>query len=175
MDVSEGFQKKIVQALEAAFQAIGLCKLEMESNQIEEMIQSHVGDTRLDIIEASMGLPDIAGEVSVEKPLPISAKKMVMIEAIERVPNLEDVYRLKRYAEILAPDYVFLVTKERFAGQLRGFLEEHPHILQFLIKSTTTVSGAREITVGHLDENGELTIDTEISPGDPFNPKKMWS
>ncbi|TFF91466.1 hypothetical protein EU545_04005 [Candidatus Thorarchaeota archaeon] len=174
MDVSEDFQRTIIQALEEAFQAIGSCSLELNPGDIREMIQDHVGVTGMDIIEASRGMPDIAGEVGVERPLPASNKKMVMIEAVDRAPNLEDVYRLKRYAEILAPDYAFLVAKQRFDGQLREYLEDHPRILQFLIKGTTTVSGAREITVGHVDEKGQFVIDTEVSPGNPFDPKKMW-
>ncbi|MBD3406058.1 MAG: hypothetical protein GF411_08040 [Candidatus Lokiarchaeota archaeon] len=161
--------------LETCFSQVGECTTYIASEEIIQVVKDKVGDDATRIIESWERLPDMVGLAKIQKPLSSASARLVLVEILDEAPQLQDIYRMKRYSETLTPEYSFLIIKIDFDKQIREFLEDHPHMLMFLTKESRLLSGTKPITVLRLNDMGGLDRDEELSPADPFDPKHMWS
>ncbi|TXT56447.1 MAG: hypothetical protein BAJATHORv1_20036 [Candidatus Thorarchaeota archaeon] len=175
MNADEKELEQIGTELEMRFSEVGECTTFTAPEEIIKVVKDKVGDDATRIIESWDRLPDMVGLAQIQKPLSSASKRLVLVEVIDALPQLQDIYRMKRYSETLTPEYSFLVIKKDFDKQIREFLEDHPHMLMFLTKESRLMSGTKPITVLHLNDMGSLERDEELSSADPFDPKHMWS
>lgn len=164
----------IKQELEKKYQPVGSCSLESNLESIRNLIDDLIDKSALHVVETWESLPDLIGHVKIQKPLPIREDKIVVARIVEGIPELKDIYTLKRYSEVLSPHYSVLITKSPFDNQTREYLENHPHILHFLRKASMALSAAVPIVVMTWDNEGVLKMDRVVTSKDPFDPKHMW-
>lgn len=173
--VDEKILEKTTAQLVSLYSSVGQAKLEHKSKQVEITVKSLINENAKNVLKMWDVHPSIAGTVKVEKPLPVASDRSVIAVVIEGCPSISDVYDLKSYAEVITPDYAFLISTKPFEEDLHVYLEEELHILKYLTKGTSILSGTKPIIILYRDKSGELTIDKELSVGDPFDPRHMWS
>ncbi len=166
--------KRVEAQLKKSFEAVGSCELYTHPDVIREKVREAAKELAKPVIESWEQYPEIVGEVSIEKPLPSASKRTVLVEIVSNRPTLKEVYRLKRYAEVITPDYAFIISEEPFDNDTKIFLRENIHVLKYLIEGTTAFSGSKPIVALSL-ENDVLVRDENMSPADPFDPKHMWT
>ncbi len=179
--ISEGFEvntnqdiEPIKQELEKRFEAVGSCSLVAEQTSIKKITNELIDQSAMHVVAAWESLPDIIGHVKIQKPLPIREEKTVVARVVDGVPELKDIYTLKRYSEVLSPNYAFLITKKPFDDLTRDYLEHHQHILHFLRKESGALSAGVPIVLMTWDAEGNLVIDDSVGSKNPFDPKHMW-
>ncbi len=164
----------IKQELEKKYQAVGKCSLESDRDSILKLTDDLVDESARYVVESWESLPDLIGRVHIERPLPISEEMTAVVRVVDGAPELTDIYTLKRYSEVLSPSYSFLISKQPFNDQTRAYLENHPHILRFLTKASSTLSAAVPIIVMTWGGPGNLSIDSDLVSDDPFDSEHMW-
>ena len=174
MTIEEEFLKKVEAQLKKSFEAVGNCELYTDPDVIQQKVRESAKELAKPVIESWEQYPEMVGEVSVEKPLPSASKRTVLVEIVSGRPTLKEVYRLKRYAEVITPDYAFIISEKPFSEEIKLFLRENIHVLKYLIEGTTAFSGSKPIVAMRL-ENDTLMRDEDMSPADPFDPKHMWT
>ena len=164
----------IKQELEKRFETVGSCSLDAEGASVRKIIQDSIDQSAKHVVAAWESLPDIIGHVKIQKPLPVREEKTIIVRIVDGVPELKDIYTLKRYSEVLSPNYAFLVTKKPFDDLTRNYLEHHPHILHFLRKESGALSAGIPIVLMTWDGKSSLELDYTVGIKDPFDPKHMW-
>lgn len=166
--------KRVETQLKKSFEAVGSCELFMDPDMIKEKVIESAKELARPVIESWEQYPEMIGEVSIEKPLPSASKRTVLVEIVSDRPTLKEVYRLKRYAEVITPDYSFFISEKPFDDEIKLFLRENTHVLKYLIEGATAFSGSKPIVAMSLEEDN-LVRDEDMSPADPFDPKHMWT
>jgi len=164
--------KPIRSALENCFNPIGKCKLYITADRIPESVKRILTDYVVLILKTEKQLPDLLGFVSIKKGERTSRRRIV-VEVKAGELRLEDIYQVKRYAEILKAKYAFLIADARFDEARRRFLKNTPAILQFHAKKKGKME-SRPITVLRFKDKSTLIRDKKICPLDPFDPSISW-
>lgn len=101
--------------------------------------------------------PDIAGFVT-----GVRGREFIVIEVKNSPMKLDDVYQVKKYAELLNAPYALLVSTEQIPEELRRLYETAPAVL-------STMAGYGRVTLVSFSEGGrEGGWSAEWFPGDPF-------
>jgi hypothetical protein len=174
LTIEKELMKRVEVQLKKNFEAVGSCELFTEPDVIKEKVIEAAKGLAKPVIESWEHYPEMVGEVSIEKPLPSASKRTVVVEVVSDRPTLREVYRLKRYAEVITPDYAFIISEKPFDEEIELFLRENIHVLKYLIEGTTAFSGSKPIVAMCLEDD-TLVRDEDISPADPFDPKHMWT
>lgn len=164
----------IKKELEKRFETVGSCSLEADETSIRKTTNELIDQSAMYVVAAWESLPDLIGRVKIQKPLPVREEKTVVVRIVEGVPELKDIYTLKRFSEVLSPNYAFLITKKPFDEQTSDYLENHPHILHFLRKESGALAAGIPIVLMTWDSEGNLVINHSVGSKDPFDPKHMW-
>lgn len=168
--------KPIRKALLEAFKPIGECGIFITANRIREIIKQILPDYAVLIMKIDKFRPDLMGAVRRKKSSenPLSFLRTIAVEVKVGKLKFEDIYQVKRYAEVLSVNYALLIGNERFDEARRRFLRKHPTILEFHVIEDDILK-SRPITVLEYTDGGELRRDQKISLLDPFDPDIPWS
>ena len=167
--------EKISDLLGDMFTSVGQCSLEHNPDSVTKIVRSIISDDAKKVVKMWNANPTLVGTAKIEKPLPATSDKSVIAVVVDGSPSLSDVYDLKSYAEVITPDYAFLISTKKFEKDLHVYMEAQPHILKYLTKGTSFLSGTKSIIVMYLDKDDNLLLDSEINTSNPFDPKHMWS
>jgi len=165
----------IKRELEKLYEAVGECSLESDVDSIQTITNGLIDTSAIPVVDTWESLPDLIGQVTIQKPLPIREEKTVIVRIVKGDPELKDIYTLKRYSEVLSPNYSFLITKKPFDNQTREYLENHPHILHFLRSASGALAAAVPIVLMTWDDTEKLVIDSGVVSKNPFDSKRMWN
>lgn len=157
------------------YEAVGSCSLESDADAIKAFTNELTDTSAIHVVDTWESLPDLVGQVKIQKPLPVREEKVVIARIVEGDPELKDIYTLKRYSEVLSPNYSFLITKKPFDNQTREYLEKHPHILHFLRSASGALASAVPIILMTWDDTEKLVIDSGVVSKNPFDSKHMWT
>ena len=176
MPAEDSFYKPIKNALLEAFKPIGECGISITANRISEGVKRMLPDYAVLIMKTDKFRPDLLGAVRrkecADEPNPFF--RTIIVEVKVGKLKFEDIYQVKRYAEVLSMNYALLIGNERFDEARRRFLKKYPTILEFHVIEDN-IPKSRPITVLEYTDGGALRRDKMISPMDPFDPAVPWS
>ena len=148
--------------LESMFAPVGECYLEISANGISEEMKQHLDDPAVTILPTESKKPDIFGYILAKISEQSESKRLIVAEVKRGYLSLDDLYQLKKYAEILDAYYAFLVSPLGFNEIRRRFLMKRHGPL--------SLPGYRRITVMRFTHN-TLERDGDLSYMDPFKPE----
>ena len=173
--VDNQIREKLSNLLSDLFSAVGQSAIEHDTDSVAKIVKSIISEDAKKVLKMWDNNPTLVGTVKIEKPLPATSDRSIIAVIVDGSPSLSDVYDLKSFAEVITPDYAFLISTKKFEKDLHKYMKDQPHILKYLTKGTSFLSGTKPIIVMYIDESDRLVMDSEISIGDPFDPIHMWS
>lgn len=138
-------------------QRFGWCYLEITARRrFSNEIKAHIPRGREIIFQfLKQTAPDITGFVDRAK-----GSGFIIVDMKTKIITLQDVYQVKRYAELFGAQWGLLLSTAPIPEEFRRLREVVPVVY-------STLTGHGEITLGFLREEGEkLTV--EWFPADPF-------
>jgi len=133
------------------------CHLEVTADRkFSNVLKAQIDQSR-DIIFHFLKetVPDITGFISSSR-----GREFIVVEVKAEAIRLEDIYQLKRYAELFNASYSLLVSASEIPEEIKRLCRIAPHILSAL-------AGYRQIALVSLQlQNGNLSA--EWFPNGPF-------
>ncbi len=149
----------VMKLLETMFAEVGECHLEISASGISEGMKKHLDDPAINILQTESKKPDIFGYILAEKSY---FKRRIVVEIKKGHLTIDDVYQVKKYAEILDAYYAFLISPKGFKEIYRRFLLQR--------HAPLSISGYQPIIIMRFTGD-TLERDEELCYSDPFAPR----
>ena len=138
--------------LEKTFSKIGENYFEITASSISDHIKKFLDDHEVLILGTENKRPDIMGIVNIQHETGYISKRLIIIEVKSGVLNFDDIYQLKKYAEMFNAYYAILVSPEGLDETRRRFLK-YRNLLLYM--------GYKTIYIAKFYEN-DLEYDNQL-------------
>lgn len=122
MEKEEELYEPIKLALHEGFSANAECHLEVTANKISEGLKRFLDDQAVFILGTERRNPDIMGYITITHKTGYQERRLVVVEVKRESLTFDDIYQVKKYAEMFNAHYAFLISPEGFSEARRRFL-----------------------------------------------------
>lgn len=149
----------VMKALEKDFSVLGDCFFEITATRISNNMKRYLDDMIVLILGTEGKKPDIMGIVKIKHKSGYEEKQLLVVEVKIGSLSFDDLYQLKKYAEMFSAQYAILVSPEGFDQARRIFIKNRQLLTYF---------GYRSIWPACLVDKEFLEYDKELCYGNPL-------